>query len=92
MAKKKENKEVCSFCGRPMPNMFSGMDGSLICCECIEAGHMLVAKMPKKTADEDPFTKEQLPTPREIKEFLDQYIIGQEAAKRFLSVAVYNHY
>ncbi len=92
MAKKKENKEVCSFCGRPMPNMFSGMDGSLICCECIEAGHMLVAKMPKKTADEDPFTKEQLPTPREIKEFLDQYVIGQEAAKRFLSVAVYNHY
>lgn len=92
MAKKKENKEVCSFCGRPMPNMFSGMDGSLICCECIEEGHMLVAKMPKKTADEDPFTKEQLPTPREIKEFLDQYVIGQEAAKRFLSVAVYNHY
>lgn len=92
MAKKKENKEVCSFCGRPMPNMFSGMDGSLICCECIEAGHMLVAKMPKKTADEDPFAKEQLPTPREIKEFLDQYVIGQEAAKRFLSVAVYNHY
>lgn len=92
MAKKKENKEVCSFCGRPMPNMFSGMDGSLICCECIEAGHMLVAKIPKKTADEDPFTKEQLPTPREIKEFLDQYVIGQEAAKRFLSVAVYNHY
>lgn len=92
MAKKKENKEVCSFCGRPMPNMFSGMDGSLICCECIETGHMLVAKMPKKTADEDPFTKEQLPTPREIKEFLDQYVIGQEAAKRFLSVAVYNHY
>lgn len=92
MAKKKENKEVCSFCGRPMPNMFSGMDGSLICCECIEAGHMLVAKMPKKTADEDPFTKEQLPTPRAIKEFLDQYVIGQETAKRFLSVAVYNHY
>ena len=49
MAKKKENNEVCSFCGRKMPNMFSGMDGSLICCECIEAGHMLVAKMPKKT-------------------------------------------
>ena len=92
MAKKKENKEVCSFCGRPMPNMFSGMDGSLICCECIEAGHMLVAKMPKKTDKDDTFANEPLPTPRAIKEFLDQYVIGQETAKRFLSVAVYNHY
>ena len=92
MAKKKENNEVCSFCGRPMPNMFSGMDGSLICCECIEAGHMLVAKMPKKTDKDDTFTNEPLPTPRAIKEFLDQYVIGQETAKRFLSVAVYNHY
>ena len=92
MAKKKENKEVCSFCGRPMPNMFSGMDGSLICCECIEAGHMLVAKMPKQTDKDDAFANEPLPTPRAIKEFLDQYAIGQETAKRFLSVAVYNHY
>lgn len=92
MAKKKENKEVCSFCGRPMPNMFSGMDGSLICCECIEAGHMLVAKMPKQTDKDDTFANEPLPTPRAIKEFLDQYVIGQETAKRFLSVAVYNHY
>ena len=92
MAKKKENKEVCSFCGRPMPNMFSGMDGSLICCECIEAGHMLVAKIPKQTDKDDAFANEPLPTPRAIKEFLDQYVIGQETAKRFLSVAVYNHY
>ena len=92
MAKKKENNEVCSFCGRPMPNMFSGMDGSLICCECIEAVHMLVAKMPKKTDKDDTFANEPLPTPRAIKEFLDQYVIGQETAKRFLSVAVYNHY
>ena len=92
MAKKKENKEVCSFCGRPMPNLFSGMDGSLICCECIEAGHMLVAKMPKQTNKDDAFANEPLPTPRAIKEFLDQYVIGQETAKRFLSVAVYNHY
>ena len=92
MAKKKENKEVCSFCGRPMPNMFSGMDGSLICCECIEAGHMLVDKIPKQTDKDDAFANEPLPTPRAIKEFLDQYVIGQETAKRFLSVAVYNHY
>ena len=92
MAKKKENKEVCSFCGRPMPNMFSGMDGSLICCECIEAGHMLVAKMPKQTDKDDAFANEPLPTPRAIKEFLDQYVSGQETAKRFLSVAFYNHY
>jgi ATP-dependent Clp protease ATP-binding subunit ClpX len=53
---------------------------------------MLVAKMPKKTDKDDTFANEPLPTPRAIKEFLDQYVIGQETAKRFLSVAVYNHY
>lgn len=90
MAKKKE--EVCSFCGRPMPNMFSGIDGSLICSECIEAGHQLVATMPKHSSDTPQLTMDQLPTPQQIKDFLDLYVIGQDNAKRFLSVAVYNHY
>lgn len=92
MAKKKVQEEICSFCGRNMPNMFSGMDGSLICSECIETGHKIVQSMPKKTTETDMLGNEPLPKPSQIKDFLDQYIIGQDTAKRFLSVAVYNHY
>lgn len=77
-----------------MPNMFSGMDGSLICPECIEQGHQLVKQMvgtqkAGATIDLDMAT---LPRPNEIKAFLDQYVIGQDEAKKYLSVAVYNHY
>ena len=91
MAKKKT--EVCSFCGREMPNMFSGLNGSLICSECIEAGHTLLLTMPKPSSDQgDDLSMATLPAPQDIKAFLDQYVIGQDEAKRFLAVAVYNHY
>ena len=91
---KKNYGNTCSFCGRSMPSMFSGMDNDvLICNECIEQGHQMVAALPKKSASKDTsLTMENLPTPAEIKEFLDLYVIGQDEAKRFLSVAVYNHY
>lgn len=93
MAKNKK-EEVCSFCGRPMPNMFSGMDGSLICPECIEQGHQLVKQMvgTQKTSAAIDLDMATLPRPNEIKAFLDQYVIGQDEAKKYLSVAVYNHY
>ena len=90
---KERKPNTCSFCGESKPNMFSGIGGTLICTDCIEAGHELVATMPKEagnTAKDLDF--ESLPTPQKIKDFLDQYVIGQEEAKRFLSVAVYNHY
>ena len=90
---KERKPNTCSFCGESKPNMFSGIGGALICTDCIEAGHELVAAMPKEagnTAKDLDF--ENLPTPQKIKDFLDQYVIGQEEAKRFLSVAVYNHY
>ncbi len=90
---KERKPNACSFCGESKPNMFSGIGGALICTDCIEAGHELVAAMPKEagnTAKDLDF--ENLPTPQKIKDFLDQYVIGQEEAKRFLSVAVYNHY
>lgn len=92
MAKKRQN--ICSFCGRSMPEMFSGLEeGVLICPECIEAGHKMVAAMPKKSSGKDAdLSMESLPTPQQIKEFLDLYVIGQDEAKRFLAVAVYNHY
>ena len=88
---KNKQQEVCSFCGRAMPEMFSGKDGSLICHECIEAGHDIIKRMPKKVGDSE-LSLASLPSPKEIKSFLDMYVIGQDEAKRFLSVAVYNHY
>jgi len=89
----KEHKPTCSFCGEAKPNMFSGIGDVLICSDCIEAGHQLVLTIPKerKQADDD-LSMDTLPTPQKMKDFLDQYVIGQEEAKRFLSVAVYNHY
>ena len=94
MAKNSKKEEVCSFCGRPMPNMFSGMDGSLICPECIEQGHQLVKQMggSRKAGTTIDLDIATLPRPNEIKAFLDQYVIGQDEAKKYLSVAVYNHY
>ena len=92
MGRKASN--TCSFCGRTMPEMFSGMDNNvLICNECIEQGHKMVQAMPKKASiNSDELSISNMPTPQKIKDFLDQYVIGQDDAKRFLAVAVYNHY
>ena len=77
-----------------MPTMYTGLEENvLICDECIENGHRMVMANPKnKLANNKGLSLETLPTPQEIKEFLDQYVIDQDNAKRFLSVAVYNHY
>jgi ATP-dependent Clp protease ATP-binding subunit ClpX len=74
--------------------MYTGLEENvLICDECIENGHRMVMANPKnKLANNKGLSLETLPTPQEIKEFLDQYVIDQDNAKRFLSVAVYNHY
>ena len=77
--------------------MFQGMDGANICNKCIENGYRilvdneLAAGAPARPSVA-PLKKEELLKPAQIKEFLDQYVIGQDAAKRYLSVAVYNHY
>ena len=94
MAKKDGN--ICSFCGRQLPSssLFSGLgDDVLICRDCIESGHQMIMTMPtrKKSVDKS-LNMDTLPTPMEMKSFLDQYVIGQDDAKRFLAVAVYNHY
>ena len=88
----KKNFKPCSFCGRVMPEMFSGLDGALICSECVEAGHQHLVAHPVATAKSGELSMSSLPAPREIKAFLDQYVIGQDDAKRFLAVSVYNHY
>ena len=90
----RRRSDTCSFCGRSMPEMFSAEEtGVLICSECIEQGHKILMSRPKaRMLNSEELTVENLPTPQKISDFLDQYVIGQEEAKRFLSVAVYNHY
>ena len=90
-----KRKDSCSFCGRSGVPLFEGLDGACICPDCIEQGHLLITeenkKKEKKQAGTD-FSLGSLPKPQQIKDFLDQYVIGQDEAKRYLSVAVYNHY
>lgn len=102
MAKKTSN--VCSFCGRaaeyseaviPSPN-----EKSFICAECIDLFHEMLVEYRTGVAGDKKKVKaksaeinlKKVPKPQEIKEYLDQYVIGQDDAKRYLSVAVYNHY
>jgi ATP-dependent Clp protease ATP-binding subunit ClpX len=105
MANKNNNRnggDCCSFCGAGRSEveiMFQGADGASICNKCIENGYKILldndvaaaagAGRAKKPA---PLKMDELLKPAEIKSFLDQYVIGQDAAKRYLSVAVYNHY
>ena len=93
MANKQLDK--CGFCGREMKYLFEGQHKELICDECVERAHELVQEMRAKEAQQQGFNDlslANLPKPIAIKEFLDQYVIGQDEAKRYLSVAVYNHY
>lgn len=102
MAKKKT--ETCAFCGRPGSQsevlIPSGITPDVfLCAECADSIHEILedfrGSMGKgKGAKKDPDTPalNKIPKPKEICEYLDQYVIGQESAKRYLSVAVYNHY
>ena len=89
-------KKVCSFCGRSdreVKLLISGISG-YICEDCAQQAYQIVQESLLKKAAL-PKGKSQLksiPKPREIKEYLDQYVIGQDEAKRYLAVAVYNHY
>lgn len=95
MAKKANSSNHCSFCGRSEQEvnlLISGVTG-YICDMCTEQAHEIVADTFKNNGKSDVgITFSSLPKPAQIKEFLDQYIIKQDSAKRFLSVAVYNHY
>lgn len=95
MAKKKSNKNHCSFCGRPDSDvnlLIAGVTGH-ICDLCVEQAHGIVNDSVKNTGKSLPgFSLNKLPKPIDIKSFVDKYVIGQEDAKRYLSVAVYNHY
>lgn len=95
MSDNNPNEELhCSFCGKSqneVKKLIAGR-GVYICDECIEVCINIVAdEMADEAAASGP-TGEALPSPSKIKEFLDQYVIGQDYAKKVLSVAVYNHY
>ena len=108
MAQKGGNKggqrheECCSFCGRrrnEVAILFRGQDGANICGDCIESGHSSLSEVGLSSATKgkavkanDNVTMNDIPKPKEIKEFLDNYVIGQDEAKRSIAVAVYNHY
>lgn len=95
MAKQTEKK--CSFCDRSESEvniLFTGLKGN-ICDQCIENAHALLTEATgekPKTAQAPDLMRSKLYKPMEIKAFLDQYVIGQEDAKKVLSVAIYNHY
>ncbi|WP_313031337.1 ATP-dependent Clp protease ATP-binding subunit ClpX [Soonwooa sp.] len=87
------NPNQCSFCGRKrneVQTLISGQNG-FICENCIEQAHNIIKDSVKQMGDAG-FTMEELAKPKQIKEFLDEYIIGQDQAKKQLSIAVYNHY
>ena len=84
----------CSFCGRKKPEtnlLIAGIDAH-ICDRCIEQANGIVAEESKATSKDELSEELTLKKPLEIKDFLDQFIIGQDRTKKVLSVAVYNHY
>lgn len=96
MAGKQKNR--CSFCGRTEDEvgfMISGLNG-FICEDCAQQAYQITQEAlgfnNKTSADVATLDLNTLPKPKDIKTFLDQYVIGQEDAKRYLSVSVYNHY
>lgn len=94
MAKKK-SEDKCDFCGRDANNvnlLIPGQSG-MICDSCVEQAHLILGEYfgEQKNAPKGEL-KNTIPTPGKIKEYLDQYVIGQDDAKKYLSVAVYNHY
>ena len=94
MTKEKNHDELsCSFCGKnksEVEKLIEGLNG-YICNECIETcGDIL--KLEESNASANPSETTELPTPQQILEHLDEYVIGQKTAKKVLSVAVYNHY
>ena len=90
---KNSNNIKCSFCGKPqdaVKKIIAGPNGAFICDECVVVcQNIMDTEMFDEYAEE---SGRNIPSPEEIKKFLDDYVIGQEEAKRTLSVAVYNHY
>ena len=93
----KKNEEHCSFCGRPASQcsmLLTGVDG-FICPDCVHQASLILRQEEAIDTPSKPSVHNNdkaIPTPTEIKELMDQYVIGQDEAKKTLAVAVYNHY
>ena len=90
----KRRKVVCSFCGRSgnqADTLIEGPNNVFICPECVELCHDITRQNVKRLS-RPTISMKEMPLPRKIKEYLDQYVIGQTQAKKYLSVAVHNHY
>lgn len=94
-SKTPRNKRKCSFCGRSENEVgfvITGMNGC-ICDSCSEQAYEITKEALRQSQGKaEELNLKELPKPQQIKEFLDEYVIGQDDAKRYLSVAVYNHY
>jgi len=91
----KKPKAICSFCGRSASQadtLIEGPNKVYICPECVELCHNIIRQNRKQTSRTIGTSLKEMPKPKQIKEYLDQYVIGQEHAKKYLSVAVHNHY
>ena len=97
MSERRKSTKVCSFCGRDESQvmlLITGMDG-FICDDCVVQAYEILKETgvmsgPKGKGGD--FELKEVPKPHEIKAYLDQYVIGQDEAKRYLAVSVYNHY
>ena len=87
----KEEEYICSFCGRSSREVtiIPGADGN-ICIDCVKHANEMVTRHEKQVTGAPPLPP--TPTPKAIKEFLDQYVIGHDETKKVLAVAVHNHY
>ncbi len=92
--KASKGHQICSFCHRTSEDagpIVEGPNGVYICANCVDLCQNIITQEKRRSSEGGPlFTS--IPTPRQIHEFLDQYVIGQEHAKRVLGVAVHNHY
>ena len=89
-------KKVCSFCGRTEKDvklLITGING-FICEDCAKQAYEIVQESGLTASEKENanFSLKKVPKPKEIKNYLDQYVIGQDDARRYLSVSVYNHY
>ena len=86
--------DFCTFCGRSSRDvnmLINGISGA-ICDECAQQAYEIVKEQQPSKKSALGLEQTELPKPEDIKTFLDQYVIGQDDAKRYLSVSVYNHY
>src|SRR5882672_8288855 len=91
---RRRRTSTCSFCGkthREVGPMVEGPNDAFICANCVDLCHNIIRQEKRKAGGVKPlFAK--IPTPREIKDYLDRYVIGQDYAKKSLAVSVHNHY